>query len=344
MEQLKKSINPSRIMQIGMGFWASKVVLSAVDMQLFTYLSRGTRSARQIQDRFELHPRGLYDFLDALVALGFLTRVGFKEDALYGNAEDVAVFLDKKKPSYIGGMLEMCNRRLFAFWNKLEEGLKTGQPQNETKGGGPSVFEAIYASEAKTRDFLKAMGSLQMGNFMAFAKAFDFSRYSSLCDIGGARGDLSVQVALNHKHMRCITFDLAPASKIAAENLRQMGLDERVEARTGDFFTDAFPKADVITMGNVLHDWGLEDKKKLIRKAYEALPIGGSLVVLENIIDDARKKNVFGLLMSLNMLIETEAGFDFSAQDFDKWAKGCGFKATTRMPLTGPSSAVIALK
>ena len=337
-------VDPSKIMQVGTGFMATKTLLTAVNMELFTILSKRELSGKDIQSRLGLHNRNLYDFLDALVALGFLKRTGIKETSLYKNAPDSDMFLDKNKPSYVGGILEMCNNRLYPFWNDLEDGLKTGLPQNETKNGGEPIFEAVYADPKKLREFVSAMGGVQMGNFIAFAKQFDFSRYKTLCDIGGAGGALSAQVATNHKHMQCTTFDLAPVSPIAKENLNAMGLGEKVKVVSGDFFTDNFPKADIITMGQILHDWGTKDKKMLIQKAYDALPKGGALVIIENIIDDNRSENAFGLLMSLNMLIETTEGYDFTVSDFNKLAKEAGFTKMKIMPLTGPSSAAIAIK
>ncbi|MCH6573944.1 MAG: methyltransferase [Bacteroidetes bacterium] len=340
----EKQVTPSKVMQIGMGFWASKTLLTAVNMELFTHLAKGELSGQDIKTRLGLHERGLYDFLDTLVALGFLKRSGLKETALYSNAEDTDLFLDKNKPSYVGGMLEMSNNRLYPFWHNLEDGLKTGAPQNETKTGGKPLFEELYANEEKLREFLKAMGGIQMGNFMTFSNKFDFSNYGTLCDIGGAGGYLSAQVVLNNDHMKCISFDLPPVSPVATENMNKMGLGDKVVIQSGDFLKEDFPKADVITMGNILHDWGIQDKKMLIKKAYDALPQGGALVVIENIIDDNRSENAFGLMMSLNMLIETPEGFDFSAADFDGWAKEIGFAQTSVMQLTGPSSAVIAIK
>ena len=337
-------VDPSKIMQVGTGFMATKTLLTAVNMELFTILSKRELSGKDIQSRLGLHNRNLYDFLDALVALGFLKRTGIKETSLYKNAPDSDMFLDKNKPSYVGGILEMCNNRLYPFWNDLEDGLKTGLPQNETKNGGEPIFEAVYADPKKLREFVSAMGGVQMGNFIAFAKQFDFSPYKTLCDIGGAGGALSAQVATNHKHMQCTTFDLAPVSPIAKENLNAMGLGEKVKVVSGDFFTDNFPKADIITMGQILHDWGTKDKKMLIQKAYDALPKGGALVIIENIIDDNRSENAFGLLMSLNMLIETTEGYDFTVSDFNKLAKEAGFTKMKIMPLTGPSSAAIAIK
>lgn len=338
------SVDPSKIMQVGMGFWSSKILLTAVNMGLFTHLAERDLSGKEIKGKLGLHERGLYDFLDSLVALGFLNRNGLKENSIYSNAEDTELFLDKNKPSYIGGILEMSNNRLYPFWNTLEEGLKTGDPQNETKTGGTPIFEALYSNEQKLREFLKAMGGVQMGNFMKFAQAFDFSKYNTHCDLGGAGAHLSSQIALNNDHMNCISFDLPQVEHIAKENINLMRLSDKVSIQSGDFFLNDIPKADVITMGNVLHDWGTEDKIMLIKKAYDTLPKGGALVVIENIIDNNRSENAFGLMMSLNMLIETPGGYDFSAADFDGWAMECGFKQTSIIPLTGPSSAVIAIK
>ena len=128
------------------------------------------------------------------------------------------------------------------------------------------------------------------------------------------------------------------------ENISKMGLASKIKIQSGDFFNDPFPKADIITMGNILHDWGTNDKKKLIGKAYDALPKGGAFVVIENIIDDERRENAFGLMMSLNMLIETAEGYDFTAADFNEWAIEAGFNKTFVLPLMGPSSAVVAIK
>lgn len=338
------SVDPSKIMQVGTGFFGTKTLLTAVNMELFTILAKRELSGNDIKTRLGLHSRSLYDFLDALVAMGFLKRRGLKDGAVYSNAEDTDFFLDKNKPSYIGGILEMCNNRLYPFWNDLEAGLKTGLPQNETKNGGKPIFEAVYEDPKKLREFVGAMAGVQMGNFMAFAKEFNFSNYKTLCDIGGAGGYLAAHIALNNQHMQCTTMDLPQVEPIAKENLQNMNLGDRVKITSGDFFTDDFPKSDVITMGNILHDWGTKDKKMLIKKAYDALPNGGAFVVIENIIDNERNKNAFGLLMSLNMLIETAEGYDFSTSDFNQMALEAGFKSTSIMPLKGPTSAGIAIK
>ena len=256
-------IDPSKIMQIGMGFWASKTLLTAVNLQLFTFLGSGEKSAKDIQEKLGLHNRSLYDFLDTLVALGFLNRTGLMENANYSNAPDSDFFLDQNKPTYIGGILEMSNNRLYPFWNHLEEALKTGKPQNESKNGGASLFEAIYADENVLREFLHAMGGVQAGNFDFFARNFDFSNFKTHCDVGGSGGNLCVHVAKNNQHIQCLSFDLPQVKPIANDNFTALGLNDRIKAVAGDFFKDDLPKADLITMCNVLHDWSEKDKKML---------------------------------------------------------------------------------
>lgn len=338
--------SPSNIMQIGTGFWASKILLSAIKFQLFTKLAEQKKmSAKVIKTDLNLKctDRHLYDFLDALTVFGFLHREGLLETAVYSNTPDTETFLDKKKPSYIGGILEMMNNRLYGFWGNLEEGLLTGLPQNEAKRS-EDFFGLIYQDADKLKEFINAMTGIQMGNFMTFAQKFDFSKYKTLADVGGSAGLLSLMVAKHQPHMSCTTFDLPPVEPIAKETIQQFHLADRVKTQSGDFFADAFPKADIVTMGNILHDWDEEKKIMLMKKAYEALPDGGAFIAIEGIIDDERKQNAFGMMMSLNMLIETGTGFDYTFADFNRWAKTTGFKSTSLLPLAGPSSAAIAYK
>lgn len=335
---------PERILQTGMGFQHAKLLFSAVKLELFSELGSGALSAAEIQRRLELHERSLHDFLDALVALGFLHREGFGDDARYRNAPDTDRFLDRNKPEYLGGLLEMANDRLYPFWGTLEEALQTGRPQNEIKHEGVDLFDKLYADPARLEQFMAAMAGIQMEAFRALAESFDFSQYETLCDIGGASGTLAIEVARAQPHMRCITADLPLVQPIARRTIQRAGLEDRVEARHLDFWEEAFPACDVITMGNILHDWNHEEKRTLLAKAADALTGAGALIVVENIIDDERREAAFGLLMSLNMLIETPGGFNFSGADFDGWAREAGFRRTEVLPLAGPSSAAIAYK
>ena len=310
----------------------------------FTRLGDGPATGEQIGAALGLHPRGTRDFLDGLVGLRFLDRDGDGPDARYANTPETAVFLDQNSPQYIGGILEMLNARLFRCWADLTEALRTGQPQNEIKHTGKPLFEELYPDPDRLEQFAHAMAGLSMGNFEAFAQKFDFTAYQTLCDVGGATGQLSIIAARHHPHLRCATFDLPAMEPIARKTIAGAGLSDRIEAVSGDFLADPLPGADVITMGNILHDWDLATKLRLIRSAYQALPPGGALVVIENIIDDARRENVFGLMMSLNMLIETTGGFDFTGADFSRWCGEAGFSTVEIVPLAGPASAGVAFK
>src|SRR6266542_2479915 len=315
---------PDQIMQVGLGFWGSKTLLSAVEMELFTELARHPESGEALRDRLGLHPRSSQDFLDALVALGFLER----REGVYRNTPSTDFFLDKRKPSYIGGILEMANLRLYPFWNNLTTALRTGELQNEAKGGGTSFFAALYADPERLKGFLKAMTGLSNGANRAIASKFPWNNYKTAADIGTAQGDLIVQVAMAHPHISGIGFDLAEVGPIFEDYVAANGLSSRVAFHSGSFFQDSLPKAEVVMMGHILHDWNLEEKQILMRKAFEAIPEGGALIVYDSIIDDERCKNVFGLLMSLNMLIETPGGFDYTAADCMRWMKEAGFRET----------------
>jgi hypothetical protein len=346
MESKNNHPSPENIMKIGTGFWASKVLLTAVNMQLFTKLAENkSMSAAAIKISLGLQStnRNVYDFLDTLTGLGFLNRVELLDNAIYSNTIDTDIFLDKNKPSYIGGILEMMNNRLYGFWGNLEEGLLTGQAQNEAKNG-ENIFEKIYKDADQLKGFVHAMTGVQMGGFISFAQKFDFSKYKTLTDAGGSAGMLSVMVANHQPHMTCTTFDLPPVEPIATETILHFQLANRVKATSGDFFAGTIPPADVVVMGNILHDWDEEKKITLMKKAYDALPEGGAFAAIESIIDDERKLNVFGMMMSLNMLIETGKGFDYTFADFNTWAAAAGFKSTALIPLAGPASAAIAYK
>ena len=346
MEQNESHPTPENIMKIGTGFWASKILLSAVKFQIFTTLAeKESMSAMEIKTHlgFKCTDRNVYDYLDALTTFGFLKRDGLLETAIYSNDDTTDFFLDKNKPSYIGGILEMLNNRLYNFWGTLEEGLLTGLPQNEAKSGG-NLFEALYSDADRLKEFIHAMSGIQMGNFMAFAQTFDFSNYKTLVDVGGAAALLSLMVAKHQPHMTCVSWDLPVVTPIANERINKFQLQDRVTTANGDFFKDQFPKADIVVMGNILHDWDEETKLMLMKKAYDALPAGGVFVAIEAVIDDERNKNAFGLMMSINMLIETGKGFDYSFADFNKWAKETGFASTKIIQLAGPTSAAIAFK
>jgi hypothetical protein len=344
MNESNTPIDPSHILQTAFGFWSSKVLLTAVEFGVFSIIGSRRMTGAELGAELGLHPRGISDFFDALVAMKFLDREGDGPCGRYFNTAAGALYLDRDSPRYVGGILIMLNDRLFKFWHDLPSALRTGKPQNEVKHGRKGVFEELYSELPRLEQFMGAMTGLSRMNFEAFAAKFDFSRFKTLCDVGGATGLLCIEAAKKHPHLSCISFDLPPVEPIARKHIAAAGLSDRVTTASGDFFKGPLPRADLITMGMILHDWDLEKKMHLIRSAYDSLPPGGALVAIEALIDDARREHVFGLLMSLNMLIEFGDAFDFSGADFRKWCGEVGFRHFDVIHLAGASSAAIAYK
>jgi hypothetical protein len=334
-------VTPDAIMQLGLGFWGSKALLSAVELGVFTELAQtGPVDAETLRGGLGLHKRSATDFLDALVALGMLER----EDGRYSNTPATEVFLDRSKPSYIGGILEMANARLYPFWATLTEGLRTGELQNEAKGGGEPFFEKLYADPARLAEFARAMSAISTGAAHAIAAKFPWQDRQTVIDVGCAEGAVPVQIALAHDHITGGGFDLPQLGPIFEEHVGGFGLGDRLSFTGGDFFAEPLPTADVLVMGHILHDWDLDEKRVLLQKAHDALPDGGALIVYDAIIDDDRRDNAFGLLMSLNMLIETPGGFDYTGADCREWMQEAGFRESYIEHLVGPDSMVVGIK
>lgn len=330
---------PDRILDLGFGFWGAKTLLSAVELGVFTELSAGALDADALTDRLGLHPRGGRDFFDALVALGILDREG----GYYRNTADTELFLDRTKPSYVGAILEMANARVYGFFGALTEALRTGQPQNETKAGG-EFYQTLYADPHRLAQFLKAMTAVSSGVAQALVTAFPWEPHRTVIDIGGAEGAVPVQIARTHQHLTGGCFDLPPVASHFQQYVETAGLRDRLRFYPGDFFVDDLPSADVLIMGHILHGVSETEKQLLLEKAYAALPQGGALIVYDALIDDDRRENVYGLLLSLNMLIETSAGRDYTGAECEQWMRKAGFRQTYIQHLVGPDSMAVAIK
>ncbi|CAG1019029.1 acetylserotonin O-methyltransferase [Burkholderiaceae bacterium] len=332
------------IVDTALGFWKSKVLLTAIELGVFTQLGQRGIRLRELGGELGLHPRGCADFFDALVALGFLYREGSGEQALYFNTRSAAALLDANSPQYMGGVLEMTNQRVYPFWAHLGEALRSGKPQNEAKATGQSWYEALYADPQRLSQFMAAMAGYQIANFRLLVDKFEFGRFASFCDIGGASGALAIEVAQRCPRIQCITYDLPAVEPIAARRVAEAGLAQRVQVASGNFLTETLPEAEVIAMGNILHNWSVATRKMLIGKVFDALPPGGAFLAIEHLVDDERRSHLAGMLMSLNMLIETAEGSESTAAEFDAWCKEAGFERTEVVPISGGTHVGVAYK
>jgi len=330
---------PDRILKLGYTFRAAKTLLSAVELGVFTALADGPLDLQAASKRVGIHERGARDFLDALVALGMLDR---DASGRYANMPDTDLYLDRLKPSYIGGELEHFGKYVFPHWSLLTLALQTGEPQSGTRSAGH--YSALYADPATLETLVEGMtgGSLPVAKTLA--ANFPWQDYKTLLDVGTAQGCLPVQVALAHPHLAGGGFDLPPVQPHFDTYVKRHGLSHRLRFHPGSFLEDPLPAADVMVLGRILHNWDIATKRMLLKKAYEALPSGGALIVYERLIDDGRRINAPALLASLNMLIMTAGGFDFTGSDCIGWIRDAGFHGPRTEPLTPEISMVVGIK
>jgi hypothetical protein len=328
-----------RLFEIGSAYRQAKVLLSAVELGVFSALANGPRDASDLASRVQIHSRAARDFFDALVAMGLLTR---DDTGRYRNTDESDRYLDQAKPTYLGASFDQYNRREYALWGSLTRSLQTGSPAAETQG--QDHFGSLYSDAARFRTFVTAMTSGSLLAAQGIAHQFPWEDYETLCDVGTAQGCLPVQVALAHPHVRAAGFDL-PALRSAFEDYAvECKVRDRVSFAAGDFFKDPLPPADVIVLGRVLHNWDLETKKMLLEKAYQATPTRGAVVIYDLLIDDDRRTSRAGLLSSLNMLLWTKGGFGYTASDCVGWLHSAGFARTRVRELPGGNSMIVGEK
>ncbi|HSH23117.1 MAG TPA: methyltransferase [Acidimicrobiales bacterium] len=333
---MRQELSPERIQELGAAFRASKALLSAVELGVFSALAGGPLDGDALAAQTGIHERAARDFFDALVALGLLERA----DGRYANSPETDFYLDRSKPSYIGGMAEMQSVSGYRVWASLTGALRTGEPQTDAKGD----FRRLYEDPDRARRYLQAMTAGSRASAQAIAARFPWGEHQSVLDVGTAQGCLAVQVALTHDHVRGGGFDLPAAQPIFEEYVASFGLSHRLRFFPGDFLADPLPPADVVVLGNVLCDLDLPAKRALLAKAHAAVPVEGALIVYESIIDNERRNNASALLTSLAMVVQKAGAFGFTGAECRAWMHEAGFAETWVEPLDGPRSMVVGHK
>ncbi|MBX0298165.1 methyltransferase [Haloarcula nitratireducens] len=334
---------PERILELGQGFWAAKALLSATTLGVFTELDRnGPQTVEELERTIGLHPRSSQDFLDALVALDLLDRDHYE----YRNTPEAAAFLVEGKPTSFVGWFEMVNDRLYPFWGDLETALQTGRPQNELDDAQTHPFEGvIYTDDEILEQFVGAMTSFSMAAADVIAHEFPWADHDSVVDLGTSEGVVPTRIAEVNDHVHAIGADLPRIERYFQDYVAESPAADRIEFRTVDFFADeTLPAADVYILGHILHDWSHDETRAILSKVFEAVAPGGAVVVYGTMIDEERREATLPLLMSLNMLIETPAGSDYTAGECIEWLHQAGFEGGEATPLPGPETMVVARK
>lgn len=342
MQEQTEAPTPERILDLGLGFWRSKALLTAVKLGVFTEISRnGPGTGDELRDRLGLHPRGSRDFLDALVALELLER----GDRVYRNTPEAEAFLVEGKASSFVGWFEMIDDRLYPFWGDLEDAVRTGRTQNELQDPETHPFEGvIYHDDGVLEQFVGAMTSLSMGAAEAIAQEFPWEEHDCIVDLGTSEGVVPKRIAEENSHVEAVGADLPRVEPYFQEFTGESPASDRIEWREVDFFADeTLPESDVYVLGHILHDWSLEDRREILSKVHDAVNPGGAVVVYGTMMDNDRREEL-PLLMSLNMLIETPEGSDYTTKECIEWLHTAGFEGGEAKSLPGPETMVVARK
>lgn len=330
--------DPFDVMLSGWSFVRTKVLFAAIDLEIFTVLDAGPMTLGEIQEKAGLHPRGARDFLDMLVAMGMLERAAGK----YANSPAAAEYLVQGKPNYAGGFLVMLTGFMGPGWDSLADTLRTGRAHGQTDDG-EVPFEGVFENPMALGFFLSGMDSVNGIVGPALAEAFDWSGYSTFADLGGARGNLAVALVQAHPHLSGVVLDQPPVEPFFVDHMANHGTTGRVTFQGGDFFTDKLPDAEVMIIGNVLHDWSVDERRTLIRRAYEALPVDGALIVYDPMLDEERTRPD-NLLLSLSMILTSPGGNESPPSAYRAWMEEAGFKVDEVIPLPARATAVVGRK
>jgi len=324
---------PAGILRLGNAFCDAQALLTAVELDLFGQLHKGPATLEEIRTGLGLHGRGLHDFLTLLTSLGLIEL----RDGRYSNAEGSDKYLVREVPTYIGGFLMRSSRNLYPAWGKLDQALRTGEKQS----GGE--FLALTKMPGLLKQFIGMMDALTTQLAPELSAAVDWSGFRTLLDVGGCRGNLAAQLVKAAPHLEGHVFDLPPMEPFFDENVNELGLTGALTFHGGSFFDQPLPPADVVVIGHVLHDWDESQRAFLINKAFEAVNPGGALLVYDRMLDDSENL-VENLVISLDMLLVTDGGSEYPAEEIHRVARAAGFAATTEQRLGDYDTLVICRK
>lgn len=328
---------PGEILQLTMAFYGSRALISAVELDIFTLLAEKPMTTGELCDRAGIHSRGASDFLDALVALGLLERDG---DGVYSNGPTADRYLDRRKPEYVGGYTRLADTKLLPVWTRLTDALRTGEKQVPSQGG----FFGGYQDPEAARNFLGAMDAVNSGVGRSLSGALNWQEYESFVDLGGARGNLAAHLRKAHPHLDATCFDLPQMEPFFHEHMKVLGTVDQVRFTAGDFFEDVLPRADVFVVGHILHYFGLRQREDLLARIFGALNPGGVVLVYDRMIDNDRRGAPLSLLGSLNMLLTSTDGREYTPTECTQWLSGAGYTDLRTTAVSRPDTLVIGHK
>jgi 3-hydroxy-5-methyl-1-naphthoate 3-O-methyltransferase len=336
------AISPIPLMQLATAFWAFKTLSTAVEFDLFSRLGKTPMNAAELATAYSIDERPAEMLLTGCASLGLLT----KHNGRYANSELAENFLTKDARYYFGGFVTMLDRRLYAGWDKLPQAMRSNRPTTWDPAKQKSLFEGADPEMMAT--FWQAMHSLSIFTARELGRAIDFRRFRSLMDVGGGSAAFDIELCRMYPELSATVYDLPFVAGIAQKNIQDAGLAGRIRVHGGDFFGDtAYPAGhDVILLSMIMHDWSEADDKAILRKCFAALPPGGAVVISELLVNDEKTGPPPAALMSLNMLVETVGGRNYTPAEYRSWLEEIGFRdvQVVWFEAAGANGAVVGYK
>jgi predicted transcriptional regulator len=354
--EIHSTPSPDPIFQMATGFWVSKTLMTAVELEVFSKLSGKSVNIDELQNILRIENRAAEVFVTALVSLGLIEKKSTDtpngRKTLYSNSQLADIYLDKDKPStYMGDFISMVDKQSYRRWDKLPQSVKTNKPIEANEGGrgsAGSMFDQARSNQAieQMQVFTRAMYGVSVGPAMALAKIFDFSNYKKLIDIGGGSGVYAIEVVKENPKMSATVLDLGPACEVANEYIKQFSLENKIQTKVLDYFNQELPRDyDVALLSHIVHLYEEEKARALLKKVYDSLPSEqGIIIISEWLLNDEKTGPVSSALMSLNMIVELERGRNYSFAEISNILTDVGFKNIEKRPLAGPAEIVIGYK
>ena len=332
--------DPAPILELIDAFRRSKAMFTAVSMGVFEALHEGPAGAGALAARLRAKDHALERLLDACVGMGLLR----KQDGAYANQAVAETYLCDHSPYSLSGYVRYSDEALFPMWVNLADAMREGTDRwTQTFGWHGSLFDHFFKTEERKRSFLRGMHGFGQLSSPAVVAACDLTVFRRMVDLGGATGHLAMAACERYPELRAAVFDLPPVIEVAREYLDATAARERIELTPGDFFQDDLPAADLYSLGRILHDWGEDKIRFLLRKISQALPPGGGLLIAEKLLDEDKSGPTPAQMQSLNMLICTE-GKERTLSEYAVLLREAGFASVEGRRTGTPLDAMLAIK
>jgi acetylserotonin N-methyltransferase len=333
--------DPAPILDLLDGFRRSKTMFAAVALGVFDDLADGPRSYSDLARAVGAHPDSLLRLLEACLSIGLLRREG----DLFFNTALASTYLTGRSPHSLAGYVRYSDRVLYPMWAQLDDAVHDNSNRWEQTFNLPpgTIFDQFFHTEDAMQTFLKGMHGFGMLTSPAIVRAFDLSRFRVFADIGGGTGHFAEAACATYPEMRAIVFDLPRVISFTRDSLAKSPHASRIECRSGDFFRDPLPEADLYGLSRILHDWPEKTIETLLQKIYATLPAGGGVLIAEKLFDNDHSGPAHVHMQSLNMLVCTE-GRERSREEYRVLLERNGFTVANSLPDRPPVDAILAIR